>query len=75
MKPLRGLHDPIRTLEQAKADIAAARGIVTFHAYPPIPYRGYDWGAHYDGEEESGRYGWGETEEAAISDLLEGEQP
>lgn len=45
--------------------------IVTEHVYPPIPVRTHDWCAWFDGEEELGKYGFGETEEAAKSDLLE----
>lgn len=46
------------------------RKIIATHVYPPIPCRAWDWQAHYDDEgEEAGRYGWGETEEAAIKDL------
>ena len=46
------------------------RKIVTSFVHPPIPHRGCDWQAHYDDEgEETGRYGWGATEEAAIKDL------
>lgn len=47
------------------------RKIVTSHVYPPIPDRGMDWCAHYDGHEEDGNYGWGPTEEAAIADFIE----
>ncbi len=49
----------------------APRKIVTIHVYPPIPLRSCDWCAFYDGEEEAGKYGWGETEEAAIADFIE----
>lgn len=45
------------------------RKIVTSHVYPPIPFRGCDWCAHYDGEEEAGGYGWGRTEAEAIQDF------
>jgi len=47
--------------------------IVTYHAYPPIPTRRFDWCAFRDGQEELGNYGWGPTEEAAIQDLHERE--
>jgi hypothetical protein len=47
------------------------RKVVTTHVYPPIPLRGCDWCAFYEGEEEAGNYGWGETEELAIADFLE----
>lgn len=43
--------------------------IITEHVYPPIPVRSYDWSAHYDGHEENGFVGWGETEAAAIHNL------
>jgi len=29
-----------------------------------------DWCAHFDGEEELGNYGWGETRLKAIQDLI-----
>lgn len=44
--------------------------IVTSHEYPPIPIREFDWCAHREGHEEDGNYGWGATEQEAISDLL-----
>lgn len=44
--------------------------IVTSHVFPSIPVRHFDWIAHYDGEEESGCYGNGRTEQEAIDDLL-----
>ena len=47
------------------------RKIVTSHVFRPIPYRGAYWCAHFDGEEEAGLYGYGETEVAAIADLIE----
>lgn len=46
-----------------------ANKIVTSFVYPPIPLRSCDWCAYYDGQEENGDYGWGETEDAAIADL------
>ncbi len=48
-----------------------SRKIVTHHSRPPIPTKQYDWCAFYDGEEEAGNYGYGETEEEAISDFIE----
>lgn len=47
----------------------AQRKIVTENVYPPIPIRRFDWCAYYDGDEESGPRGWGETEQKAIADL------
>ena len=47
------------------------RKIVTSCQYPPIPWRQFDWVAHYDGEEEAGNYGYGATEAEAISDFIE----
>ena len=43
--------------------------IITEFVYPPIPIRTHDWCAYYDGEAESRRYGWGQTEAEAILDL------
>lgn len=48
--------------------------IVTTHVYPPIPERGWDWCAHFEGDDpdpERNRVeGWGKTEFAAIKDLI-----
>lgn len=46
------------------------RKIIVFHDPKPIPTSQFDYCAHYKDEgEESGNYGWGSTEEAAINDL------
>lgn len=45
--------------------------IKTEFVYPPIPIRSQDWIAYFDGREEEGPYGSGETEQAAIEDLIE----
>jgi hypothetical protein len=47
--------------------------IKTHHVYPPIPNRSWDWCGYYDGDEENGFYGWGETEQEAINDLMANE--
>jgi hypothetical protein len=48
--------------------------IVTYHAFPPIPVRDFDWQAHRDSDEGGeGRSGWGRTEADAIADLREQE--
>ena len=39
--------------------------------YPPIPVRAFDWVAWYDGEEESGHYGYGPSHDEALKDLIE----
>ena len=41
------------------------------YVHPPIPYRGNDWSAHVDGDEESGRYGWGISSGDALRNLIE----
>ena len=46
------------------------RKILTDYVFPPIPYRGMDWIAYYDGEEEEGLRGQGATEQEAIDDLI-----
>lgn len=46
------------------------RKVITTNIYPPIPRRDHDWMAHYEGDEEYGARGFGETEEGAIIDLL-----
>lgn len=45
------------------------RGIITEFVCPPIPTRAFDWRAFYDGEQESGCCGYGETKQKAIDDL------
>lgn len=47
------------------------RKIITVNDHPPIPTRDHDWVAYFDGDEERGEYGYGETEAEAIADLLE----
>lgn len=45
-------------------------GIVTVHINPPLPYRAFDWLAHYDDQTGERRpIGMGETEEQAIQEL------
>jgi len=43
--------------------------IITSYIYPPIPFRGMDWVASFDGQEETN--GFGRTEQEAINDLLD----
>lgn len=45
--------------------------IITEFIYPPIPVRRYDWSAVRDGYDEGDPIGYGETEQAAINELLE----
>ena len=47
------------------------RTVRTSFVYPPIPYRGADWSATFDGYEPGDLVGIGVTEQAAINDLLE----
>lgn len=47
--------------------------IITTYENPPIPIRGFDWSAHYDGADEYGPVGWGRTEVEAIANLKEQE--
>lgn len=47
-----------------------SKKIITSHIYPPIPWRNFDWCAYFDGEEEYGGYGYGETEAEAIEDFI-----
>ena len=44
--------------------------IMTNNVYPPIPDRRFDWRAYYEGQEERRQYGYGQTEQEAISDLV-----
>ena len=55
-------------------DIGGGRlvSVTTEHIYPPIPYRGSDWCAHYSNDDnEAPDYGWGRTAEDAIEDLIQ----
>jgi hypothetical protein len=45
--------------------------IITHCIRPPIPMRDFDWVAYEDGNEESGPCGYGDTENAAVCNLLE----
>lgn len=45
--------------------------INTVYAPPPIPQRWFDWSAVTKEYERGQPMGWGETEEEAISDLLD----
>ena len=56
--------------EAWEAAVAKALGVVTSFVNPPIPHRGCDWSAHFDGDEE-GRIGRGATEREAIEELLD----
>lgn len=77
--PEQAIAERTRALEATGLDTDAARlmatetqpRIVTSFVCPPIPYRGNDWCAYRDGQEEAGGYGYGETEAEAIQDLLE----
>lgn len=44
--------------------------IIISYEYPPVPSRQFDWRAGYDGQEEDGKDGFGETPTAALADLL-----
>lgn len=48
------------------------RKIITSFDYPPIPIRSFDWSAHWDDYDGGWQaVGHGETEAAAVRDLLE----
>ena len=48
------------------------RKILTDFVHPPIPPRCFDYCAWYEEDgEEAGNYGWGETKDAAIKDLMQ----
>ena len=44
--------------------------IVTAYICPPVPTRGNDWCAYWEGDEEGPR-GWGKTRQEAINDLFD----
>ena len=45
------------------------RKVMVDYVFPPIPLRQFDYIAYFDGEEEDGPKGWGQTELDAINDL------
>ena len=45
--------------------------VIFTHERPPIPTRGHDWRAGFDGREEEGRDGFGATKLAAAVDLYQ----
>jgi len=45
--------------------------LITVCNFPPIPDRRWDWVAYIEGDEESGNYGYGSTEQEAINDWVE----
>lgn len=47
------------------------RTLKTVCIFPPIPDRRWDWCAYYEGDEESGRIGYGRTEDEAVADFIE----
>lgn len=47
--------------------------ITTHFVYPPIPLRNFDWMACRGDYEPGCRVGYGDTEQAAINDLLDQE--
>ncbi len=65
------MSDYIQTLNTKDMPLPEERKIITRHEYPPIPWRGFDWVAFREGNEESGPHYWGRTEEEAIAELRE----
>jgi hypothetical protein len=61
----------IQTLNTANMTLPKERKIITRHEYPPVPWRGWDWVAFREGDEESGPFYWGATQEDAINELRE----
>lgn len=55
----------------AKLFAPQTRKIIASPTHSPLPVRGHDFCAHYEGEEEAGNYGYGATEEEAIADFIE----
>lgn len=64
---------PLPTPPQDKKGVMMKSKIITYHAYPPIPERRFDWCAYRDGTEDGGLQGWGKTEADAVSDLIQRE--
>ncbi len=48
--------------------------IITDHIRPPVPWRRFDWQAWRDGDDDTGPWGFGCTEDEAIKDLTEQEE-
>jgi len=53
------------------SNIDAALTVKVSWDFPPVPVRSHDWSAYFDGREEAGPWGHGETHEAALADLYE----
>lgn len=47
------------------------RKIITCNVMSPIPTPAFDWMAYFEGDEEAGPRGFGETEEKAVKDLTD----
>jgi hypothetical protein len=61
----------IQTLNTTNMTLPKERKIITRHEYPPVPWRGWDWVAFREGDEETGPFYWGATQEDAIAELTE----
>lgn len=76
---LRAIDQYVALHAETEADLAKDKGkprILTSFEYPPIPFRGHDWLAWYEGEEDYDMHtGSGPTEADAIADLLENHDP
>lgn len=46
------------------------RKILTYHEYPPISPRDFDWVACFEGDEGEQKHAFGRTEQEAINNLI-----
>jgi hypothetical protein len=60
-----------QTYKTADMPLPKERKIITRYEYPPIPWRSFDWVAFREGDEETGPFYWGATEQDAITELKE----
>lgn len=58
-------------LEELREVLRTSLTVQTSNTFPPIPDRRFDWCAYFEGREEEGPYGWGNTEAAALRDLFD----
>jgi len=64
----------VRRIEEELKRHGGGKSVVTSHVFPPIPLRCHDWSAVRDGYDTGDPMGMGETESAAIADLIAQEE-
>ena len=71
MKPVYPPAEEVTSLRARPPREFDGRDVIIRFVYPPIPYRGCDYVAYFDGDEECGPRGWGATKMTAFDALLE----